>query len=69
MDIGLAFDGDADRCLAVDSDGNLVDGDVLIAIAALDMKKRGKLKNEHCGRNGYDQYGILEICRTKRYQC
>lgn len=46
MDIGLAFDGDADRCLAVDSDGNLVDGDVLIAIAALDMKKRGKLKND-----------------------
>ena len=63
MDIGLAFDGDADRCLAVDSDGNLVDGDVLIAIAALDMKKRGSLKR-HCGRNGYDQYGILEICRT-----
>ena len=46
MDIGLAFDGDADRCLAVDSDGNLVDGEVLIAIAALDMKKRGKLKND-----------------------
>ena len=45
MDIGLAFDGDADRCLAVDSDGNIVDGDVLIAIAAMDMKKRGRLKN------------------------
>lgn len=45
MDLGLAFDGDADRCLAVDSDGNIVDGDVLIAIAAMDMKKRGRLKN------------------------
>ena len=45
LDIGFAFDGDADRCLAVDGDGNIVDGDVLIAIAAMDMKKRGELKN------------------------
>ena len=45
MDVGFAFDGDADRCLAVDGDGNIVDGDVLIAIAAMDMKKRGELKN------------------------
>ncbi len=44
MDVGFAFDGDADRCLAVDGDGNIVDGDVLIAIAAMDMKKRGELK-------------------------
>ena len=44
-DVGFAFDGDADRCLAVDRNGNLVDGDVLMAIFALDMKKRGKLKN------------------------
>ncbi len=46
MDIGLAFDGDADRCLAVDSDGNMVDGDQLIAIAALDMKERNLLKKD-----------------------
>ena len=45
MDVGFAVDGDADRCLAVDGDGNIVDGDVLIAIAAMDMKKRGELKN------------------------
>ncbi len=44
-DAGLAFDGDADRCLAVDENGNLVDGDKLIAIAASSMKKDGKLKN------------------------
>lgn len=44
-DLGFAFDGDADRCLAVDQNGELVDGDVLMAIFALDMKKRGKLKN------------------------
>ncbi|MBR2151947.1 MAG: phosphoglucosamine mutase [Clostridia bacterium] len=46
MDIGLAFDGDADRCLAVDGDGNMVDGDQLIAIAALDMKERNLLKKD-----------------------
>lgn len=44
-DAGLAFDGDADRCLAVDENGNLVDGDKLIAIAAKSMKENGKLKN------------------------
>ncbi|OJU14301.1 MAG: phosphoglucosamine mutase [Clostridiales bacterium 43-6] len=43
MDLGLAFDGDADRCLAVDSEGNLIDGDKMIAIAAKDMKDRGVL--------------------------
>lgn len=44
-DAGLAFDGDADRCLAVDENGNLVDGDKLIAIAANAMKNNGNLKN------------------------
>ncbi len=44
-DAGLAFDGDADRCLAVDEKGNLVDGDKLIAIAAYSMKQKGTLKN------------------------
>lgn len=45
MDLGLAFDGDADRCLAVDAEGELVDGDQLIAINALDMKEQGTLSN------------------------
>lgn len=44
--IGVAFDGDADRCLAVDENGNRVDGDELIAIFAKDMKENGKLKND-----------------------
>ena len=43
-DLGIAFDGDADRCLAVDGDGNIVDGDKLIAIFSKDMKERGVLK-------------------------
>lgn len=44
-DIGLAFDGDADRVLAVDENGVLVDGDKIMSICALDMKERGKLKD------------------------
>ena len=43
LDAGIAFDGDADRCLAVDDKGNLVDGDFLMAICAADLKSRGKL--------------------------
>lgn len=44
LDAGLAFDGDADRCLAVDDKGELVDGDYIIAICAADLKSQGKLK-------------------------
>ena len=43
-DLGFAFDGDADRCLAVDRNGDLVDGDVLMAIFALDLKNVENLK-------------------------
>ncbi|NLK70553.1 MAG: phosphoglucosamine mutase [Clostridiales bacterium] len=43
--VGLAFDGDADRCLAVDENGEIVDGDKLIAICAKSYKEAGKLKN------------------------
>ena len=46
VDLGLAFDGDSDRCLAVDENGKLIDGDRMIAVFALDMKNRGILKDE-----------------------
>ncbi|MCA1687382.1 MAG: phosphoglucosamine mutase [Actinobacteria bacterium] len=42
-DVAFAFDGDADRVLAVDEKGNIVDGDRIIAILALDLKERGAL--------------------------
>ncbi len=45
-DLGLAFDGDADRLVAVDHAGTVVDGDVLLALFALDMAARGKLAGE-----------------------
>ena len=44
-DLGLAFDGDGDRVIAVDHIGDVVDGDHLIALAAIDLHKRGKLNS------------------------
>ncbi|MGO1497463.1 phosphoglucosamine mutase [Agrococcus casei] len=44
-DLGIAHDGDADRCLAVDADGNIVDGDQIMAILAVSSKRRGLLKD------------------------
>ena len=45
-DVGFALDGDADRCLAVDRDGNDVDGDQMLAILALAMKETGRLAKD-----------------------
>lgn len=45
-DLGIAHDGDADRCMAVDEQGNLVDGDQIMSILALAMKDAGKLKDD-----------------------
>jgi len=45
-DLGIAHDGDADRCLAVDADGNVIDGDHIMAIIALDMKRRDLLTED-----------------------
>ena len=45
-DLGLAFDGDSDRCLAVDEKGNLVNGDFIILISGLYLKEIGKLKDD-----------------------
>ena len=45
-DVGIAHDGDADRCLAVDATGKVVDGDQIMAILAVSMKSRGELKDD-----------------------
>lgn len=45
-DMGLAFDGDADRLIAVDEHGVVVDGDEIMAICAIDLKERGLLNND-----------------------
>ncbi len=46
VDVGFAFDGDADRCLAVDENGNVVDGDRIIAVIAKYLKDNGQLKGD-----------------------
>lgn len=45
-DLGIAHDGDADRCLAVDAEGSLVDGDAILAILAISMKEAGTLAKD-----------------------
>ena len=44
--VGFALDGDADRCLAVDAEGNVVDGDQILAVLALTLRDRGRLAND-----------------------
>ena len=44
--MGIAHDGDADRCLAVDAEGNVVDGDQIMAVLALAMRERGRLAQD-----------------------
>lgn len=45
-DIGIAHDGDADRCLAVDADGNVIDGDQILAILAIGLREEGRLVDD-----------------------
>jgi phosphoglucosamine mutase len=46
LNLGIALDGDADRCILVDEKGRVLDGDIALAICAIDMKERGLLKND-----------------------
>lgn len=62
LDCGLAFDGDADRFLAVDENGSLVDGDRIMAICALDLKKRGKLPFDTVVGTIMTNFGFTKYC-------
>ena len=64
LDAGLAFDGDADRCLAVDDKGQLVDGDYIIAICALDLKSQGKLKRNAVVGTVMTNMGFNKFCEA-----
>lgn len=63
MDAGIAFDGDADRCLCVDEQGNVIDGDMIMAICALDMNKRGKLNHNTVIGTIVTNMGFQRFCR------
>lgn len=58
-DVGFAFDGDADRCLAVDENGDLIDGDQIIAICGINMKAKNKLTNNTIVSTIMSNLGLL----------
>ena len=60
MDAGFAFDGDADRCLAVDENGELVDGDKIMYIYARYMKENGKLLNNTVVTTVMSNFGLYK---------
>jgi phosphoglucosamine mutase len=59
---GVALDGDADRCLCVDERGDLVDGDMIMAMCALDMKRRGKLSGNALVGTVLSNLGLQKFC-------
>ncbi len=62
LDAGIAYDGDADRCLCIDSEGNDIDGDMIMAIIALDMKARGKLCSNTVVGTIMSNFGFTKFC-------
>ena len=63
-DIGVAFDGDADRCLLVDEQGGVIDGDKVMAVCALDMKRRGQLNGNTVVATVMSNLGLHEFCKN-----
>ena len=63
LDAGFAFDGDGDRCICVDSDGNEIDGDRIMAICALDLKQRGKLNYNTVVGTVMTNLGFARFCQ------
>ena len=62
--VGIAFDGDADRMLAVDEKGHLVDGDQIMAICGRYMKEQGKLKNNTIVATVMSNLGLSLMCKN-----
>ena len=65
LDVGFAFDGDADRCLAVDERGEKVDGDAIIYVCGKHMKEKGSLANNTVVTTVMSNFGLykaLDIC-------
>ena len=73
LSLGIAYDGDGDRCLAIDEKGNEIDGDKLLAIISSNLRKKGKLSKDtivatvmsNLGLNKYTQNNDLHLIQTK----
>ena len=68
-DVGLAFDGDADRFLAIDDRGRVVDGDKLIAIFAKFLKSKGLLRNNTAVVTVMSNMGFFKFCDENDIKC
>ncbi len=62
LDVGFAYDGDADRCLAVDEHGNVVDGDRILYICGKYMKEIGQLKDDTIVTTIMSNIGLYKAC-------
>ena len=73
LSLGIAYDGDGDRCLAIDETGNEIDGDKLLAIISSNLRKKGKLNKDtivatimsNLGLNKYAEHNNLQLIQTK----
>lgn len=63
-DLGIAFDGDADRCLLVDEKGHEIDGDKIMAVCALELRRQGKLEGNTIVATVMSNLGLHEFCRN-----
>lgn len=63
LDLGIALDGDADRCILVDETGRVLDGDVVLAICALDLKERGLLRKNAVVATVMSNLGLEKLLR------
>ena len=64
LDVGFAYDGDADRCLCVDEKGNIVTGDHILYIYGLYMKERGKLLNNKVVTTVMSNFGLYKALKA-----
>lgn len=65
LDCGIAFDGDADRCLMIDNEGNLVDGDKILAICGKYLKDHNELKNNAIVGTVMSNLGFVKFCEKE----
>ena len=66
-DVGFAYDGDADRCLAVDKEGNLVDGDKIMYICGKYMKEQGTLPNNTVVTTIMSNFGLYKAFEKRDF--
>ncbi len=66
-ELGIAFDGDADRCLLVDEKGNIIDGDKVLAVCGRAMRHRGSLNGDAIVATVMSNLGLHEFCRKGDY--